>query len=215
MPLQYPAPVTPFQASLLPASFRGVPFAVTDERGAIGRRGKLHEYPFRDIPYAEDLGRRARRWVVDAFVLGDDAVPQRDALIAACEQKGPGPLIINSAFVGNVQIDPETPIEWNLRLDAGRSVELRLVFVESGQVLYPTSDADTQAATGNAADDARAALAGDASSRMSVLSGGTAGSLGIASGAGKDAVLSDANTQLGTLDAQLTAASQAYQAAGP
>ncbi|WP_431355959.1 DNA circularization N-terminal domain-containing protein, partial [Algimonas porphyrae] len=42
------------------ASFRGVPFHVSRSGGEVGRRVQLTEYPLRDRPYAEDLGRKAR-----------------------------------------------------------------------------------------------------------------------------------------------------------
>lgn len=154
MPLEQPFPSTAWQASLLPASFRGVPFGVMGSRGGAGRRGRLHQYPFRDIPYTEDLGRRARHCSLNAFVLGDDAGLQRDAVIAVCEQKGPGILIHPTLGVLQLQPDPDTEIEWEERWDEGRAIAIRLAFVEHGTLSYPTAGADTQAGTGKAAADA-------------------------------------------------------------
>lgn len=154
MPLAFPAPSTLWQAALLPASFRGVPFGVSDERGSAGRRGRVHEYPFRDMPYAEDLGRRARRWQVTGFVLGDDAALQRNALITACEQKGPGILIHPTLGLLRVQVDPDVPVEWTERWDEGRLIEIHMAFVEPGEVLYPQAAADTQGAVDTAATNA-------------------------------------------------------------
>ncbi|MFX9939048.1 DNA circularization N-terminal domain-containing protein, partial [Acinetobacter baumannii] len=57
---------------LRPASFRGVPFHVTQATGTFGRRSVTHEYPFRDLPYVEDLGRRARTLRIEALLLGED-----------------------------------------------------------------------------------------------------------------------------------------------
>lgn len=68
-------------------SFRGVPFKIQASRALVGRRGQVHEYPLRDKPYAEDLGRRARAFNVECFVLGADYMAQRDALIAALEER--------------------------------------------------------------------------------------------------------------------------------
>ena len=39
------------------ASFRGVPFKFEGEGSAVGRRVETHEYPNRDKPYTEDLGK--------------------------------------------------------------------------------------------------------------------------------------------------------------
>lgn len=76
------------------ASFRGKPFLVeSSERGG-GRRAVVHEFPFRDDPFVEDLGRKARTFRVDGYVIGDDYLAQRDALLAALEAaEGPGELV--------------------------------------------------------------------------------------------------------------------------
>jgi len=79
---------------LVGASFRGVPFFVdASERGG-GRRAVVHEFPLRDEPFVEDLGRKARQFRVDGYVIGDDYLAQRDALLAALEDEaGPGELV--------------------------------------------------------------------------------------------------------------------------
>jgi prophage DNA circulation protein len=138
-----------------------VPFGVTEEAGSAGRRGRVHEYPFRDTPYAEDLGRRARRYRISAFVLGDDADLQRDQLITACEEKGAGELVHPTLGTLQVQVDPDTAIEWVERWDQGRMIEVRLAFVEPGELQFPTADSDTQAATQSAASDAHDATGND------------------------------------------------------
>ena len=56
---------------LQPASFHGVPFEVRGHDLSTGRRGLLYQYPQRDRLYFEDLGRKAREIVVEAFVIGD------------------------------------------------------------------------------------------------------------------------------------------------
>jgi len=75
------------------ASFRGVPFEVdTSERGG-GRRGVTNEYPFRDEPFREDLGRAVRTFTVEGHVIGPEYLTARDRLIAALESPfGPGQL---------------------------------------------------------------------------------------------------------------------------
>lgn len=79
---------------LIGASFRGVAFFVdSGERGG-GRRTVVHEFPLRDDPFVEDLGRRARTFRVDGYVIGDDYLSQRDLLLAALEDTaGPGELV--------------------------------------------------------------------------------------------------------------------------
>jgi prophage DNA circulation protein len=75
------------------ASFRGVPFFVENAESSGGRRVVVHEFPLRDDPFVEDLGQRARTFRVDGYVIGDDYLAQRDALLSALESiEGPGEL---------------------------------------------------------------------------------------------------------------------------
>lgn len=79
---------------LIGASFRGVPFFVESADLSGGRRTVTHEFPFRDDPFVRDLGRRARTWRIEGYVIGDDYLAQRDALLAALEDvAGPGELV--------------------------------------------------------------------------------------------------------------------------
>lgn len=76
------------------ASFRGVPFFVDGADRGGGRRAVVHEFPLRDDPYVEDLGRKARSFRIDGYVIGDDYLAQRDLLLSALEDaSGPGELI--------------------------------------------------------------------------------------------------------------------------
>lgn len=79
---------------LIGASFRGVPFLVESTDRAGGRRTVVHEFPLRDVPVVEDLGRRSRTFTLEGYVIGDDYVAQRNALLAALEDEaGPGELV--------------------------------------------------------------------------------------------------------------------------
>ncbi len=79
---------------LVGASFRGVPFFVDSSERTGGRRAVIHEFPGRDDPFGEDLGRRARPFRLDGYVLGDDYLTQKDTLISALEDvEGPGELV--------------------------------------------------------------------------------------------------------------------------
>ncbi len=71
------------------ASFRGVPFKVEEESAGTGRRVETHEYPNRDKPYTEDLGKITFRPSITAYVVGDDCFDQRDRLIDALNKPGP------------------------------------------------------------------------------------------------------------------------------
>ncbi len=80
---------------MIGASFRGVTFLVESEERSGGRRAVVHEFPLRDDPFVEDLGRRARGFRLDGYVIGDDYLTQRDKLLDALEgSAGPGELVL-------------------------------------------------------------------------------------------------------------------------
>jgi prophage DNA circulation protein len=74
-------------------SFRGAEFVIQSDDLEFGRRVVKHEFPNRDDPSAEDLGKKAREHSVTVFVIGDDYQNKRDALIEAIEQPGPGAFV--------------------------------------------------------------------------------------------------------------------------
>lgn len=78
-----------------PGSFRGAGFVSQRQEREGGRRVVSHEFPGRDEPLTEDLGRRARAFILDVFVggNGESWFGDRDALIEALEAEGPGLLI--------------------------------------------------------------------------------------------------------------------------
>jgi len=78
---------------LKPASFRGIAFFVASSESTAGRKIAIHEYPEKNLDSVEDLGRDTRRFTLECYVIGPDYNRQRDALIAAFEQAGPGDLV--------------------------------------------------------------------------------------------------------------------------
>jgi prophage DNA circulation protein len=126
-------------------SFRGVAFEILDSSARFGRRKIRHEYPDRDTGFVEDKGRNLREFRITATIIGDDYIAGRDALIEACERKGPGTLI--HPYYGALTVDAE-PVEVSETFTEGRSAGLTLLFVESGQLTFPTATP----ATGNLLD---------------------------------------------------------------
>jgi len=114
---------------LLIASFRGIPFHITTRDFDTGRRGPLHEYPKREAPYAEDMGRRARLLPASGYVIGDNYRLQAAALIAACEVPGPGTFIHPSLGAFQVRCDSCVMSENEYE---GRMARFSFVFVEAG-----------------------------------------------------------------------------------
>lgn len=146
----------PYQARLRPASFRGAQFHVEASTRTSGRRTVLHEFPHRDDPYTEDLGRRARRWQITAYVIGGraqafdfDYVQARDALIAACEQEGAGLLIHPTLPEMLVVCEMESCSE--VRRE-GNIARFELTFFEAGSAPNNVSGTATQAIVQNQAD---------------------------------------------------------------
>lgn len=127
---------------LLPASFRGVPFAVYSGNTGVGRRVALHQYPGRDAPWAEDMGRDARRYRFRGFLVTGDVVYfggpvalQRLLLVAAAEKSGSGTLTHPTLGVLNVSCSRCSIGE---ERDAGRYSEIEFEFVESGKQTFPS-----------------------------------------------------------------------------
>jgi hypothetical protein len=118
------------------ASFRSIPFLTESYGGEHGRRWADHEYPGRDVPYAEDMGRSQRVWRFTGYLIGDNYPMMRSLLVAACELPGPGPLV--HPTIGAVQVVCRK-IEHNEERDRGRYVSLQFEFAEAGQLLNPAS----------------------------------------------------------------------------
>lgn len=134
---------------LLPASFRGVPFEVTSGSLKAGRRTVVHEYPQRDKPYVEDLGKATRQITIEAFVVGDDYIARGTALLAEIEKPGSGALI--HPWLGEMTVTVTSVSE--LKFDTGLGTAyLTFVATEAGDLEFPATGADTQSAALEAAD---------------------------------------------------------------
>ncbi|RJX32340.1 MAG: hypothetical protein C4516_04375 [Oxalobacter sp.] len=133
------------------ASFRGVPFKVRTHDTQIGRRATVIEYPQRDLPYTEDMGRRARRYTVRAIVVGDDYDNERNRLVAAFEEYGPGVLVHPAYGRVSVALDGPVTISESPSQEGGKA-EISATFVESGENAQPAQSVDTQSLVESAAD---------------------------------------------------------------
>jgi len=123
------------------ASFRGVPFEVTSSNLSIGRRTQTFEYPQRDDPFTEDMGRSKRTIRITAFVVGYDYIARMKRLIAACEKPGSGRLI--HPWLGSMEVTPtdlSAPV-----FESNRVAFVSLTFVESGKLQYPNALLDVGA----------------------------------------------------------------------
>jgi prophage DNA circulation protein len=140
------------------ASFRGVEFYVDSADVDFGRRNVLHEYPYRDDPYGEDLGRKARTYNLTAYLLGEEYPEQRDRLIAAIEDRSePGTLI--HPTLGSIDVIPADGCKTSWSKNEGGIEYLTLVFVQAGENQYPKADIDTRAAILTKAETAQETVA--------------------------------------------------------
>lgn len=138
------------------ASFRGVPFHVGKHDSQFGRRVVSHEFPGRSLPFVEDLGRSARGFTVEGWVIGPDYYDQRDALIEACEAGGPGILV--HPYLGSLVVSvPAGGLLVRESSDEGGMARLAITFVETVNRALAASIADAEAEAAAAAAAAEAA----------------------------------------------------------
>lgn len=148
------------------ASFRGVEFRVLSSGSGVGRRLARHEYPGRDLPWMEDLGRRARAYQVEGWTVGEDYDRQRERIIEACEREGPGTLV--HPYLGQVEVTVES-LEVREESGSGGLARLSFVFLEAGRPQAPLAGADTGGALSGAAAALDVSSAADLAARLSIF----------------------------------------------
>ena len=154
---------------LIPASFRGMPFHIEAGAKVSGRRNVVHEYPKRDDPYTEDMGRKARRFQISAYVIGSFYVLEREALVTALEIEGPGTLIHPTMGVMQVVVDGYSVAESR---EEGGLARFEIQFVEAGTTPFSPASTNTQSATSSAADTAGNSAASAANNATGTLGSG-------------------------------------------
>lgn len=122
------------------ARFRNASFFVPSAENSGGRRLAVNEFPKEEKPDVEDMGRKARRYNIEAYILGDEYFGPRDALIDALEKEGPGILV--HPYRGNITVSVDSYF-YRETVTEGRMVRFNITFVESGERDFPTSVVDT------------------------------------------------------------------------
>lgn len=130
----------PWKRRLRPARFRGKTFNVDESSRTGGRRGLTHEFPDRDIPFREDLGRKAKVYNIEGFIVGPNYISNKNKLIDALETKGPGELI--HPYYGRVRVSVDSFTVQESTRDGG-FVKFSMTFVESGEVKFPKAGSDS------------------------------------------------------------------------
>jgi hypothetical protein len=125
----------------LEGSFRGFPFLISRERKPGGQRGPLHEYPDRDVPYFEGLGRKAKQFELAIYFIGIPEDPsgatadiQADGFESLLLGGKPGPLMLPGFKREQVWAR-----SWERERSADKAgwVSFQVTFVEAGRNLYP------------------------------------------------------------------------------
>jgi prophage DNA circulation protein len=143
---------------LQPASLDGIPFFVDSADGKFGRRVVLHEYPGRDKPYPEDMGRKTRTINMPGYVIGDDYMQGRDALIALAEKPGARRLV--HRWLGRMDVTvTDLAVEESTRF--GGMATLTFAFVEAGADVLPAAVESAPAATIAQANEAHESVMDD------------------------------------------------------
>ena len=192
--------------SLQPASYRGVSFFVEDEGGEFGMRSAIHEYPYRDEVWAEEIGLSPDRFEVRGFLIGDSVFSQRDQMIRAAKSKGAGQLIHPTYGMLSVQL--AAPLRALTSKNRGGVVELFFAFIKAGKRLFPSASTSTSDAVSSAAASADVAVQTDYASQVtSALSKGAAvatqGATAIGDWAGNAITLGNDATSLSKMVQQL------------
>ena len=129
-----------WRTKLRPASFRGVRFFVDDTSTTTGRKIQLHEYPKRDLPFGEDMGKVSKVYNIRAFVVGPDCFDQRDALLDALEQEGSGTLV--HPTLGTINVKAGACRFADARTQGGL-VRFDLVFYPGDEIDSPSSSVNS------------------------------------------------------------------------
>jgi prophage DNA circulation protein len=150
----------------LEGSFLGMPFKVARERREGGRRGPVHQYPDRDVPFFEDLGREAKRWELTLYFVGDSADLQADLFEGLLWKGRPGPLVLP-----RFRREQVVAQKWSVDRESGKGnwVSVSVSFVEAGQNQYPGASTSWPHALLEVVNDARTAFANALGGAMSLI----------------------------------------------
>lgn len=127
--------------AMLPASFRGVRFLIPQTSVPVGMKGPLHEFPQRDTPFFEQMGKQAQVHKMTAWVVGDDCFERRDKLIEALQTPGAGELV--HPWLGRLQVKVGE-CEMGHDRTQGGMVTFELTFYPDLPLKSPSAKVNTQ-----------------------------------------------------------------------
>lgn len=134
------------------ASFNGFGFSIykfNDEIGegqtdsefdsstiSVGRRGVLHEFPYYDIPFYEDMGRKARRYDITGVFQGDDHADQGLKFINMIETTRTG-ILVHPQYGEDRVVALEVKLTNSVQQIGVTTVNM--TFIEAGEYTQPVS----------------------------------------------------------------------------
>lgn len=128
------------------ASFRDATFYVESSDISVGRRNIIHQYPFKEVPYVEDMGSDASKFTIIGFVIQNntndfDYLTEKNLLISSLKKSGSGLLV--HPFYGriNVCLSGQARIEESISTNGGMA-RITMTFVETGSNQYPQKTVD-------------------------------------------------------------------------
>lgn len=140
---------------LVEASYEGVTFLTEDQTTSGGWRIALHEYPFRDDPYPENMGKKAYEPSFNAYFIGENYDQQAMALHEKLDTFGTGRLVHPVFGTMTVQLE-----DWQRKevTAEGGICRYSLKFIQSGKQRLPTTAANPLAEIKTANDNVWGAL---------------------------------------------------------
>lgn len=126
---------------LLPASFRGISFLIPQATVPVGMKGQLHEFPQRDEPYFEQLGKQSQVHRLTVWIIGDDCFERRDKFLEAIQTPGAGELV--HPWLGRMQVKAGEA-ELTHDYQQGGMVSMLVTFYPDTPLKFPVARVNTQ-----------------------------------------------------------------------
>jgi hypothetical protein len=115
------------------AKFRNANFFVSETGRSVGRRNVVHQFPFKNDPYVEDLGKDIDEFTITGYVIQNpdnefDYFAERDALLSALKEEGPGLLI--DPFMGSQKVQLLGKAEISESFSPGGIARFTMTFIQ-------------------------------------------------------------------------------------
>lgn len=134
---------------MLPASFRGISFLIPQASVPVGMKVQLHEFPQRDEPYAEQMGKQAQIHRLVCWIVGDDCFERRDKFMEAVQTPGAGELV--HPWLGRMQVKAgEAELTHDFK--QGGMAAFAVTFYPDIPLKFPTAKVNTQQQVVKASD---------------------------------------------------------------